>query len=79
MDTRWCAGLDLRRQVGEHRVEGVAQAAPGALERLLPRVEPRQPQQVLHEPLHARGVAADDLEEAARLGAEPGSSSSAST
>ena len=37
------------------------------LERLLAGVEPRQAQQVAHQPLHAQRVAADDLEEPARL------------
>ena len=32
-------------------------------------VEPRQPQQVAHQPLHAQRVARDDLEEAPRRGA----------
>ena len=35
-----------------------------ALEQLLTGVEPRQPQQVLDQPLHARRMALDDLEEA---------------
>ena len=35
------------------------------LERLLAGVEPRQAQQVAHQPLHPQRVAADDLEERA--------------
>ena len=34
---------------------------------LLAGVEPRQPQQVAHQPLHPQRVARDDLEEAPRL------------
>ena len=36
------------------------------LEQLLPRIEPREPQQVLDQPLHARRVPRDDLEELPR-------------
>ena len=37
------------------------------IERLLTGVEPRQPQQILDEPLHPLRVARDDLEEPAAL------------
>ena len=46
----------------------------------LARVEPRQPQQVANQPLHAERVTGDDLEEfAARTAPSAPPSSSAST
>ena len=45
--------------------------ARDVLERLLSRIEPREAEQVAHQPLHAQRVAADDLEERARLAPVP--------
>src|SRR5690606_5713903 len=59
--------VDGRLQVGQDAREQALDGRLGQFQRLLPRVEPRQAQQVLHQPFHAGGVPRDDLEEALRL------------
>ena len=60
---------DRKVHVGDDPLEQRRDVGGGTVELFLPGVEPRQPQQVLHQPLHAGGVALDDLQEAfARLG-----------
>ena len=62
------ARLDRRRELGFDAVEQRLDGAGHVVERLLAGVEPREAQQIAHEPLHAQRVAADDLEEPAHLG-----------
>ena len=47
---------------GDDIGEQLPPTARRSLERLLMRVEPRQAQQIGHEPFHAGGVAQNDLE-----------------
>src|SRR5688572_17255877 len=58
--------LDRRREVRDDSGEDVADVALTGIERLLPRVEPRQPQQIRDEALHPGAVTADDFEKAPR-------------
>ena len=62
-------GLNGGLQVGDDVGEQLPHTAPPSFERLLMRVEPRQAEQIRHEPFHASGVAQDDLEKLLR--AEP--------
>ena len=59
-------GFDRRRQIGNHAAEDLTHVAARHLQRLLTRIETRQAQQVLDQPLHARRVPRDDLEELVR-------------
>ena len=59
--------LDRRGEVGNDGAEDLLDVAACSLERLLPRIEPRQPQQVLDQPLHPRRVPRDDLEKLPRV------------
>ena len=47
-------GFDRRREVGDDAAEELLMSQGARLERLLPRIEPGEPQQVLDQPLHAR-------------------------
>ena len=51
-------GFDRRRQVRNHAAEDLTHVAARHLQRLLTRIETRQSQQVLDQPLHARACAA---------------------
>ena len=59
--------LLLRRdlEVVQQIADECAGVAAGRFGQLLAGIEPREPQQVLDQALHARGVAVDDVEEAA--------------
>ena len=64
-DTARSLAGDRRRHVVDDAAAASAGMSAGArLEQLLAGVELGQPQQILHQPLHPRGVALDDLEEA---------------
>ena len=59
--------LDERRQFVDDAPDDGPEMDRRESGHLLPCIEPRQPQQVGDEPLHARRVAEDDLQELARL------------
>ncbi len=61
------AGLDGGGEVAGDRLRERAQIAARDVERFLPRLEPRESQQVLHQPLHAPRMSHDDREEPARV------------
>ena len=68
MMTDWAARLGQRLQVTGDRREQALDRDVGEFEGFLAGIETCQPQQVLDEPLHARRMPRDDLEEARRLG-----------
>ena len=72
---------DRTREIGDDGVERVARVSTRSnIERFLARLEPGQTKEVLHQPLHAFGVARNDLEEiAVSLLGSASSSPSAST
>ena len=55
--------VERARHVGDDVVHERADVAVDDIERLLAGVEPREPQQILDEPLHALGMARDDRQE----------------
>ena len=59
--------LDRRRKIGCYRAEDLLDIAASGFEELLPRVEAREPQEILDQPLHSRRVSRDDLEELVRV------------
>ena len=61
------ARFDQRLELVDHAVEHRLHGEGRTLERLLARVEPCQPEQVLHQPLHPAGMTGDDFEEPPRL------------
>ena len=68
ISTRWLRALERRRDVGDDRLRRALRVSQrDEVERLLAGVEPRQPQQILDQPLHPLRVARDDLEKAAAV------------
>ena len=57
--------IDRRLQIGDHGADQTLYVARGIVGQLLPPFKSCQTQQVVDEPLHARRVPGDDLEEAA--------------
>src|SRR4029434_5153247 len=60
-------GFSRLRDVGDYGVEQLLQITRRQIERFLPRIEPRQAQQVADQALHALAMPRDDLEELIRL------------
>ena len=59
--------LNRGGQVRHDRVIDLTDVTSRALERLLPRIEPSQSQQVRHQPLHSGALPPDDLDESLRV------------
>ena len=59
--------LDRRRKIGCYRAEDLLDIAASGFEELLPRIEAREPQEILDQPLHSRRMSRDDLEELVRV------------